>query len=142
MRVPLHSPDFTATSILEKFQNETATASVDRVLKKLASKKAEQMMAVSLDFGLEGAVRGFRVAGRMLTGDGVGTLQTREPKLPSSTFVASYLGAFRPRELGCDDPPFSHNGPSLADHVIFSLWRRSPSRQAPSPSSRNSRPTR
>ena len=39
--------DFTATSILEKFQNETATGSVDRVLKKLASKKAEQMMAVS-----------------------------------------------------------------------------------------------
>jgi hypothetical protein len=59
IRVPLPSPDFTATSILEKFQNETATASVDRVLKKLASKKAEQMMAVSLILAWEGTVRGF-----------------------------------------------------------------------------------
>jgi import receptor subunit TOM70 len=60
--------DFTATTIMEKFQNDAASTSVERVLKKIASKKAEEM------------------------------LSTREPRLPSKTFVSAYLGAFRPRE--------------------------------------------
>jgi import receptor subunit TOM70 len=60
--------DFTATTIMEKFQNDAASASVERVLKKIAQKKAEEM------------------------------LSTREPRLPSKTFVSAYLGAFRPRE--------------------------------------------
>ncbi|KAJ9126444.1 hypothetical protein QFC24_002187 [Naganishia onofrii] len=59
--------DFTATTIMEKFQNDAAAASVERVLKKIATKKAEEM------------------------------LSTREPRLPSKTFVSAYLGAFRPR---------------------------------------------
>lgn len=59
--------DFTATTIMEKFQNDAASTSVERVLKKIASKKAEEM------------------------------LSTREPRLPSKTFVSAYLGAFRPR---------------------------------------------
>lgn len=61
--------DFTATTILQRFQDEKAAQSVERVLKKLAQKKAVEM------------------------------LQTREPKLPSSTFISSYLSAFRPREF-------------------------------------------
>lgn len=59
--------DFTATTIMEKFQNDAASASVERVLKKISQKKAEEM------------------------------LSTREPRLPSKTFVSAYLGAFRPR---------------------------------------------
>lgn len=38
--------DFTASTILEKFSNEQTAASVERVLKKLASKKAEEILAV------------------------------------------------------------------------------------------------
>lgn len=59
--------DFTATTIMERFQNDAAASSVDRVLKKIAAKKAEEI------------------------------IKTREPSLPSNTFVAAYLGAFRPR---------------------------------------------
>jgi import receptor subunit TOM70 len=53
---------------MEKFQNASASESIERVLKKISTKKAEEIM------------------------------KTREPKLPSTTFVSSYLGAFRPRE--------------------------------------------
>ncbi|KAK4689665.1 hypothetical protein P7C73_g431, partial [Tremellales sp. Uapishka_1] len=60
--------DFTATTIIERFQDEQAAASVERCLKKLAQKKATEI------------------------------LQTREPKLPSPTFMSSYLSAFRPRK--------------------------------------------
>ncbi|ORX40842.1 mitochondrial import receptor subunit tom40 [Kockovaella imperatae] len=60
--------DFTATTILERFQDEQAAASVERCLKNLAAKKAKEM------------------------------LDTREPKLPSPTFISSYLSAFRPHE--------------------------------------------
>lgn len=60
--------DFTATTIIERFQDEQAAASVERCLKKLAAKKAKEI------------------------------LETREPKLPSPTFIASYLAAFRPRK--------------------------------------------
>lgn len=59
--------DFTATTIIERFQDEQAAQSVERCLKKLASKKAKEI------------------------------LETREPKLPSPTFISSYLAAFRPR---------------------------------------------
>jgi import receptor subunit TOM70 len=60
--------DFTATTIMERFQNAAAAESVERVLKKISTKKAEDIM------------------------------KAREPKLPSYTFVSSYLGAFRPRK--------------------------------------------
>ncbi|PKI83762.1 TOM (translocase of outer membrane) complex component [Malassezia vespertilionis] len=58
--------DFTAVAILGQFRDATATASVERVLKKLASGKALLIM------------------------------RTRTPRLPSATFVTAYLEAFRP----------------------------------------------
>ncbi|EIN04478.1 ADP/ATP carrier receptor [Punctularia strigosozonata HHB-11173 SS5] len=61
--------DFTAATILDKFQNESAAQSVERVLKKLATKKAEEI------------------------------LQHREKRLPSFTFVSAYFAAFRSRPL-------------------------------------------
>ncbi|KAF9240837.1 mitochondrial outer membrane translocase receptor TOM70 [Melanogaster broomeanus] len=57
--------DFTAATILEKFQNEAAAQSVERVLKKLAAEKAHAIFA------------------------------TREPRLPSQTFISAYFAAFR-----------------------------------------------
>ncbi|WVR08724.1 hypothetical protein IAU60_005782 [Kwoniella sp. DSM 27419] len=60
--------DFTATTIIERFQDEQAAMAVERCLKKLAQKKAKDV------------------------------LETREPKLPSPTFISAYLGAFRPRD--------------------------------------------
>ncbi|KAH8105230.1 hypothetical protein BXZ70DRAFT_1004749 [Cristinia sonorae] len=59
--------DFTAATILEQFRNDNASQSVERVLKKLAMKKAEQVLSV------------------------------REPRLPSHNFVSAYFGAFRSR---------------------------------------------
>ncbi|KDQ52484.1 hypothetical protein JAAARDRAFT_138545 [Jaapia argillacea MUCL 33604] len=61
--------DFTAATILDKFQNESSAQSVERVLKKLASKKATEILV------------------------------TRERRLPSYTFVYAYFSAFRPRPL-------------------------------------------
>ncbi|PSR77738.1 hypothetical protein PHLCEN_2v7722 [Hermanssonia centrifuga] len=61
--------DFTASTILERFANGSTAAAVERVLKKLATKKAEEI------------------------------LKTRELRLPSHTFVSAYFGAFRPRPL-------------------------------------------
>ena len=40
-------PDYTAATILERFQNEAAAQSVERVLKKLATEKAQSILAVS-----------------------------------------------------------------------------------------------
>ncbi|KAG6330845.1 hypothetical protein ID866_8245 [Astraeus odoratus] len=59
--------DFTAATILEKFQNEAAAQAVERVLKKLATEKAQTILA------------------------------TREPRLPSQTFISAYFAAFRKR---------------------------------------------
>ena len=39
--------DFTTATILEQFRNDNAAQSVERVLKKLATKKAEEILAVS-----------------------------------------------------------------------------------------------
>ncbi|KAI0795831.1 ADP/ATP carrier receptor [Abortiporus biennis] len=61
--------DFTAGTIMERFQNEATATAVERVLKKLAGKKAAQIML------------------------------TRESRLPSHTFVSAYFGAFRSRPL-------------------------------------------
>ncbi|KAF8834259.1 mitochondrial outer membrane translocase receptor TOM70 [Paxillus ammoniavirescens] len=59
--------DFTAATILEKFQNEAAAQAVERVLKKLATDRAHTILA------------------------------TREPRLPSQTFISAYFAAFRKR---------------------------------------------
>jgi hypothetical protein len=40
--------DYTATTILGKFQNDAAGRSVERVLEKLSKKKATEIMAVEL----------------------------------------------------------------------------------------------
>ncbi|KAI0723638.1 hypothetical protein C8Q72DRAFT_56315 [Fomitopsis betulina] len=60
--------DYTAATILNKFQNEAAAQSVERVLKKLAGYKSQAILA------------------------------GREQRLPSHTFVSAYFGAFRPRQ--------------------------------------------
>lgn len=59
--------DFTALAIIERFKNDTASAAVERVLAKLSTRQAEQIM------------RG------------------REPRLPSVTFISAYFAAFRSR---------------------------------------------
>ncbi|KAK7681841.1 hypothetical protein QCA50_015188 [Cerrena zonata] len=61
--------DFTAATILDKFQTHNMQDSVERVLKLVARRKADEILA------------------------------TREPRLPSDVFVAAYFGAFRPRPL-------------------------------------------
>ncbi|CAE6414983.1 unnamed protein product [Rhizoctonia solani] len=59
--------DFTALAIIERFKNDAASASVERVLAKLSTKQAEEIM------------RG------------------RAPRLPSVTFISAYFAAFRQR---------------------------------------------
>ncbi|KAI9461403.1 mitochondrial outer membrane translocase receptor TOM70 [Russula earlei] len=61
--------DYTAATILGKFQNDAAGRSVERVLEKLSKKKAAEILA------------------------------SRERRLPSHTFVSAYFSAFRPRPL-------------------------------------------
>ncbi|TFY77935.1 hypothetical protein EWM64_g6076 [Hericium alpestre] len=61
--------DYTAATILDKFQNDSTAAAVERVLKKLTTAKAAEIMA------------------------------TRERRLPSYTFISAYFAAFRPRPL-------------------------------------------
>ncbi|TFK25899.1 ADP/ATP carrier receptor [Coprinopsis marcescibilis] len=60
--------DYTAATILDKFQNQATSQAVERVLKSISSTKAAELLA------------------------------TREPRLPSYTFVAAYFAAFRPRK--------------------------------------------
>ncbi|KAG8735329.1 TOM (translocase of outer membrane) complex component [Ceratobasidium sp. 414] len=59
--------DFTALVIIENFQNDAASASVERVVAKLSTKQAESIML------------------------------GREPRLPSVRFTSSYFAAFRLR---------------------------------------------
>ncbi|KAJ7705649.1 hypothetical protein B0H16DRAFT_701526 [Mycena metata] len=61
--------DFTAATILDKFTNQNAAQSVERVLKKLTGEKAAEI------------------------------LLNREPRLPSFTFISAYFAAFRARPL-------------------------------------------
>jgi import receptor subunit TOM70 len=78
------NPDFTAAAILDGFQNQSTSNSVERVMKRLASEKATEMLA------------------------------TREPRLPSSTFVTAYLTAFRPRA----PPALPEANPSQGDRTL------------------------
>ncbi|KAJ7688982.1 hypothetical protein B0H17DRAFT_1067403 [Mycena rosella] len=59
--------DFTAATILDKFTNQNAAQSVERVLKKLTGEKSTEILA------------------------------NREPRLPSFTFISAYFAAFRTR---------------------------------------------
>lgn len=63
----LYETDFTAATILDRFTNQASAQSVERVLKKLATQKATEILA------------------------------QREPRLPSFTFISAYFAAFRPR---------------------------------------------
>ncbi|KAG2036581.1 ADP/ATP carrier receptor [Suillus americanus] len=76
--------DFTAATILDKFQNESAAQAVERVLKNIATAKATVI------------------------------LTTREPRLPSFTFVSAYFAAFRVRPL----PELPEN-PSTGDNTLI-----------------------
>ncbi|WVQ86257.1 hypothetical protein IAT38_008425 [Cryptococcus sp. DSM 104549] len=58
--------DFTAVTIIERFQDEQASSAVERCLKRLAETRGKEMLA------------------------------NREPRLPSPTFISAYLSAFRP----------------------------------------------
>ncbi|KAI0710921.1 ADP/ATP carrier receptor [Earliella scabrosa] len=61
--------DFTAAAILDQFQNMSSAEAVERVLKKLATRKAQEI------------------------------LSTREKRLPAHMFTSAYFGAFRQRPL-------------------------------------------
>lgn len=61
--------DFTASCILDGFSNETSRNALERLLKKVAEKKAKAIM------------------------------ETKGNKLPSPTFVSNYLQSFRPKSL-------------------------------------------
>jgi import receptor subunit TOM70 len=68
--------DFTASCIIDEFRNENSAASVEKLLKKVAEQKAEDI------------------------------LKTKNPnKLPSPTFVSNYIQSFRekPRPTGMED---------------------------------------
>ncbi|KAF6844888.1 mitochondrial import receptor subunit tom-70 [Colletotrichum musicola] len=67
--------DFTASCIIDSFKNESSAQAVERLLKKFAEQKAQEMMA------------------------------SRPNKLPSHTFVGNYLQSFRvkPRPAGLED---------------------------------------
>ncbi|KAJ3864331.1 ADP/ATP carrier receptor [Lentinula novae-zelandiae] len=61
--------DFTATTVLEKFTNQATPLAVERVLKTMSTKNAQDI------------------------------LKSRGPKLPPATFISAYFAAFRPRDL-------------------------------------------
>ncbi|KAF9788389.1 mitochondrial outer membrane translocase receptor TOM70 [Thelephora terrestris] len=61
--------DYTTATILDGFQNEKAAQAVERVLKKLSSAKAAEI------------------------------IKTRDPHLPAYTFISAYFSAFRTRPL-------------------------------------------
>lgn len=67
--------DFTASCIIDNFKSDSASQSVERLLKTFAEVKAKEM------------------------------LSTRDPKLPSPIFVGNYLQSFRskPRPEGLED---------------------------------------
>ncbi|KAK3359077.1 mitochondrial outer membrane 72K protein [Lasiosphaeria hispida] len=67
--------DFTASCIIDGFRNEQSAQAVERLLKKYAESRAKEI------------------------------LETKPPKLPSSTFVSNYLQSFRlkPRPAGLED---------------------------------------
>ncbi|KAI1641432.1 import receptor [Biscogniauxia mediterranea] len=68
--------DFTASCIIDEFKNESSAASVEKLLKKVAEQKAEEI------------------------------IKAKDPnKLPSPTFVSNYIQSFRvkPRPEGLED---------------------------------------
>ncbi|KIY44657.1 mitochondrial outer membrane translocase receptor TOM70, partial [Fistulina hepatica ATCC 64428] len=76
--------DYTAATILERFQNSSTAQSVERVLKLYATQEAAEMLA------------------------------SRERKLPSSTFVAAYFAAFRAEPVLAPPEPRSTGDNTLS----------------------------
>ncbi|KAF5370164.1 hypothetical protein D9758_001407 [Tetrapyrgos nigripes] len=75
--------DYTAVVILEKFSNQQSAQSVERVVKTWSTKRAQEILA------------------------------SREPRLPSFTFISAYFAAFRPRPL-----PTLPESPSQGDQTL------------------------
>lgn len=88
--------DFTAVAILGHFADNTATEAVERVLKKLATVKAKDI------------------------------LRTRDPKLPSPTFVTAYLEAFRKKPH-----PTLPAEPSQGDQTLLLAYQALDARNYP-----------
>ncbi|KAI6351372.1 TOM (translocase of outer membrane) complex component [Pyricularia grisea] len=67
--------DYTASCIIDGFRNDSSAQAVERLLKKFAESKAREIMG------------------------------SKEPKLPSPTFIGNYLQSFRakPRPAGLED---------------------------------------
>jgi len=78
--------DFTAATILDRFQNQATASAVERVLKALATKKAKEIMQVSTSALMQG-------------NNPNNSCKDREPRLPSFTFISAYFSAFRPRKF-------------------------------------------
>ncbi|KAF7760908.1 hypothetical protein Agabi119p4_10317 [Agaricus bisporus var. burnettii] len=76
--------DFTSATIFDKFQNQSTAAAVERVLKKLSTEKAAEI------------------------------IKSREPRLPSYTFISAYFAAFRERPL-----PTLPENPSQGDQTLI-----------------------
>lgn len=71
--------DFTAVTILEDFNHDSAQISMERVLKMISEVKAKEMIKV------------IRKKMQLFI-----TLCCRKSRLPSSTFVIAYLDSFHP----------------------------------------------
>ncbi|THH16088.1 hypothetical protein EW146_g4502 [Bondarzewia mesenterica] len=95
--------DYTASTILDNFRNETAAQAVERVLKKLSTEKAAEILAV-----------GHQGPPTFLHTDMSPGAKSREPRLPSFTFVSAYFAAFRPRPL-----PTLPETPSTGDNTLI-----------------------
>ncbi|KAL0948329.1 hypothetical protein HGRIS_010916 [Hohenbuehelia grisea] len=76
--------DYTATSILEKFGKNETVQSVERILRNYSSEEAAKIIA------------------------------TREPRLPSTSFISAYFAAFRPRPL-----PALPEAPTTGDNTLI-----------------------
>lgn len=50
MLIIIRSIDFTAATILERFQNEAASAALERVLKKVAQQEAQETLKVRMAY--------------------------------------------------------------------------------------------
>lgn len=61
--------DYTASSIMDNFQNENAASAIERLLKKIAETKGKTMLAERTD------------------------------RMPSYSFISAYLEAFRPQQI-------------------------------------------
>ena len=90
--------DYTASCIIDQFKNEQSAQSVERLLKKVAEKKAKSI------------------------------LETKQNKLPSATFVSNYLQSFRkqppPAGLEPGDEVADSTGKGQLQHGLIAMSKR------------------